>query len=173
MVTAEITTDRFLLRELTEVDITQRYLGWLSDSESGKFITAATVVRKLPDLRQYVLERIGRDDVMFFGIFEKVSGLHIGNVKYEPVNSGLGYAIMGMLIGDPAYRGKGVATEVLNASARWLKVHRNIRQILLGVSKENVAAVRAYEKVGFVVADTPHIQKPMPGAITMVWHLGA
>jgi RimJ/RimL family protein N-acetyltransferase len=169
--TVEITTARFLLRELTEEDVTQRYLGWLSDSESKKFIAAATAVQKLSDLRQYVLERVGRDGILFLGIFEKASGLHIGNIKYEPVNSDLGYAITGMLIGDPAYRGKGVATEVLNASARWLKEHRNIRQILLGVSKDNLAAVRAYEKVGFVVADTSHIQKSMPGAITMVWCL--
>jgi ribosomal-protein-alanine N-acetyltransferase len=167
----EINTERFLLRELTEKDVTQRYLDWLSDSESKKFIAAATVVRKLSDLRQYVLERIGRDDILFLGIFEKASGLHIGNIKYEPVNSGLGYAIMGMLIGDPAYRSKGVAAEVLNASARWLKEHRSIRQILLGVSKDNLTAVKAYEKVGFVVADTPHIQKPMSGALTMIWRL--
>lgn len=167
----EINTERFLLRELTEDDVTQRYLGWLSDSESKKFIAASATVRKLSDLRQYVLERIGRDDIIFLGIFEKTNGLHIGNIKYDPVNSGLGYAIMGMLIGDSAYRSKGVATEILNASARWLKEHRNIRQILLGVSKDNLAAVKAYEKVGFVVADTPYIQKSMPGAITMVWCL--
>ncbi|MGQ0666826.1 MAG: GNAT family N-acetyltransferase [Nitrospiraceae bacterium] len=167
----EIATERFLLRELTEDDVTQRYLGWLSDAEARKFIAASTTVRKLSDLRQYVLERIGRDDILFLGIFEKASGLHIGNIKYEPVDSGLGYAIVGMLVGDPAYRSRGVASEVLHASAQWLKEHRNIRQIWLGVSKDNITAVKAYEKVGFVAANTPHIQKPMPGAITMVWRL--
>jgi len=171
MATVEITTERFLLRELTEEDVTQRYLGWLSDPESGKFIATVAAVRELSDLRQYVRERIGRGDILFLGIFDKASGLHIGNIKYEPVNSGLGYAVMGMLIGDPAYRSKGVAVEVLNASAGWLKEHRNIRQIVLGVSRDNLAAVKAYEKVGFVLADTPHVQKPMPGALTMVWCL--
>ena len=170
---AEISTAQFLLRELTEEDATQRYLEWLSNPESGKFIVTAVAAQKLSDLRQYVRERAGRDDILFLGIFEKVFGLHIGNIKYEPVNSDLGYAIMGILIGDPAYRGKDVAAEVLKASAQWLKVHRNIRQILLGVSKDNVAAVRAYEKVGFIAADMPHILKPMPMAITMVWHLEA
>ena len=132
---------------------------------------AAARTERLSDLKQYVCDRIGRDSIFFLGIFEKASGLHIGNIKYEPVDSALGYAIMGMLIGDLAYRGKKVGAEVLNASAGWLKEHRNIRQIVLGVSKDNHAAVKAYEKAGFVVADTPHIQKPMPGAITMVWRL--
>jgi len=170
-VAVAITTGRFLLRELTEGDVTQRYLGWLGDPESGKFIATATSVQNLSDLRQYVRERAGRHDILFLGIFEKASGLHIGNIKYEPVDSALGYAVMGMLIGDPAYRSKGVAAEVLISSAGWLKEHRNIRQIVLGVSKDNLAAVKAYEKVGFVVANTSHIPKPMAGAITMVWRL--
>jgi len=103
----EIRTERFLLRELTEGDVTQRYLDWLSDPESGRFIAAAATVRKLSDLRQYVRERTGQSNILFLGIFEKASGLHIGNIKYEPVNSDSGCAIMGMLIGDPAYRNKG------------------------------------------------------------------
>jgi RimJ/RimL family protein N-acetyltransferase len=169
--TGEIVSERFLLRELTEEDVTERYLSWLGDAEAKKFITSAAKTKSLSDLRQYVLDRIGRNDILFLGIFEKITGRHIGNIKYEPVNSDLGYAIMGILIGDSNYHGKSVAAEVLVASARWLKIHRNINQIVLGVSKDNHRAIRAYEKVGFVVAETPHIQKPMSGAITMVWCL--
>jgi [ribosomal protein S5]-alanine N-acetyltransferase len=150
----EIISERFLLRELGEDDVTERYLGWLSDIEAKKFITAAAQTKSLSDLRKYVRARIGRDDILFFGIFEKTSGLHIGNIKFEPVNSELGYAIMGILIGDPNYRGKGVTVEVLIASAQWLKKYRKIRQLLLGVTRDNVAAIRAYEKVGFVFSRT-------------------
>jgi [ribosomal protein S5]-alanine N-acetyltransferase len=150
----EIASERFLLRELTEDDVTERYLSWLSNTEVRKFIAAAAKTKSLSDLKQYVRDRIGRNDILFLGIFEKNSGLHIGNIKYEPVNSDLGYAIMGILIGDPKYRGKGVTVEVLIASAQWLKSHRKIKQILLGVTKDNTAAIRAYEKVGFVFART-------------------
>lgn len=167
----EINTERFLLRELAEEDVTERYLGWLRGDDAKKFITAASLTEGLSDLRKYVQERIGRADILFLGIFDKTNGLHIGNIKYEPVNSALGYAIMGILIGEPAYRDKGVTTEVLNASTQWLKEHRHIRQVLLGVSKDNVAAVRAYEKAGFIAAPTPYIQKPMPGSITMAQDL--
>jgi RimJ/RimL family protein N-acetyltransferase len=169
--TVEIVTKRFLLRDLIEEDVTERYLRWLGDADAKRFIAAATKTKSLSDLKQYVLNRIGRDDILFLGIFEKTTGLHIGNIKYEPVNSELGYAIMGILLGDPIYRGKGVTAEVLMDSAQWLKYHRKIKQILLGVSKDNPAAMRAYKKVGFVVADTPFIQKSTSGAITMVWIL--
>mgnify|MGYP001607633389 CR=1 FL=1 len=89
----EINTERFLLRDLTIGDVSARYLDWLSDYEAKKWIAAAVATKKLSDLRQYVLEHIGRDDIIFIGIFEKTNGLHISNIKYEPENSVLGYAI--------------------------------------------------------------------------------
>lgn len=168
---ANIITERFKLRELVEEDATERYLNWFGDSETKKFITTASSTKSLSDLRQYILEHIGRNDILFLGIFEINSGQHIGNIKYEPVNSQLGYAIMGIMIGDTAYRGIGVATEVIKASAQWLKSHRNINQIVLGVSTENPGAIRSYEKAGFRIEDTPYIQKQNPDTITMVLYL--
>ncbi len=164
----EIATERFLLRTLTESAVTEKYLNWLGNADARKFITAAASINDLEDLRAYVRQRIGREDILFLGIFEKDTGLHIGNIKFEPVNPELGYAIMGMLIGDSDYRGKGVTAEVLRASARWLRQYRNIKQIALGVSKDNPAAIRAYEKVGFVISKTEFISNHPS---TMVWNL--
>lgn len=168
---ALIGTNRFLLRELTVKDASERYLDWLSEPEARKWIVAASSAQRLSDLRGYILDRIGRSDVLFLGIFEKNEGIHIGNIKYEPVDSVLGYAVMGVLIGDPIYRGKGVAVEVLLASAKWLALHRQIREILLGVDKENEAAIRAYQKIGFSFVDTPYIRKTSPRMDTMAWKI--
>ena len=165
--TVEITTERFLLRLLTENDVTERYLSWLGDGNAKRFIAYAAKTKSLSDLKHYVRERTGRSDILFLGIF----GWHIGNIKYEPVNSELGYTIMGILIGEPAYRGKGVTIEVISASAHWLKYNRKIKQVLLGVGRDNQAAIRAYEKVGFAVVDPPLIAKSAPEAITMAWIL--
>ncbi len=168
---SNIVTDRFMLRELTADDATERYLNWFDDSDTKKFIVASSSTKNLSDLKQFIIERTGREDILFLGIFKKNSGLHIGNIKYEPVNSHLGYAIMGIMIGDSEFRGKGVASEVLKASAQWLKLYRNINQIVLGVNKDNLGAIRSYEKVGFIVSNTPHIPKLNAKAITMVWNL--
>ena len=164
----EILSERFLLRPLTEQDVSERYLNWLCDPGAKRFITAAADTQGLSDLREYISFRTGRDDILFLGIFERATGLHIGNIKYEPVYSALGYAIMGILIGDTQYRGKGVTAEVLTSSAQWLKRHRNIKQILLGVSKDNAAAVRAYENVGFVFSKSQFLPDHPS---TMVWAL--
>ena len=168
----EILTDRLIIRELNEADVTDRYLSWMSDNVVKKNITFAEKSRSFIDLKKYVRARIGREDVLFLGIFWKETSLHIGNIKYEPVNSSLGYAIMGILIGDSKYRGIGATEEVIKASAHWLYNYRNVRQIVLGVHINNLAAIRVYEKVGFVKEPTDFVPNVLPGSITMVWNLG-
>jgi [ribosomal protein S5]-alanine N-acetyltransferase len=170
-VTVRIETPRFLLRELSADDVSERYLSWFSDPDARANISAAAATKELDDLRRYVEERVGREDVLFLGIFDRKSGIHIGNVKYEPLDRARGYAIMGILVGDPAFRGKGVASEVLAASGRWLQQHRDIKEIVLGVDRSNAGAIRAYEKVGYRVARTPHIPVTGDRAVTMVWVL--
>lgn len=167
--TVGIYTERFHLRELDTADASERYLGWFKDTLAARYIT--TSAGSLTELREYIQTKMGRKDVLFMGIFDRATDRHIGNIKYEPVNTDAGYAIMGILIGEPEYRGKRVTHEVLVASAMWLQVHRGIRQIALGVHAENSAAIRAYERVGFVVEDTTHIAGPHPESLTMVWHI--
>ncbi len=167
----QILTSRFLLRPLDVDDVDDRYVGWLRDPQALQYISAAASQPDLGALRQYVKERSGRDEVVFLGIFDRVTGSHLGNIKYEPVDSDLGYAIMGLLVGEPDWRGKGVAAEVLAATAQWLLQHRNIRQIVLGVSRFNIPAIRAYQKIGFVEESTAFIASVSPENLTMVWRL--
>jgi len=164
----EISTHRFTLKSLNLADVTQRYADWLNGSLANRFISS-----KLPlkELHRYVLERINRDDVLFLGIFNKADGKHIGNIKYEPVNIEKSYAIMGILIGDASWRGKGVAGEVILASASWLYKNKNINHIALGVSKSNTAAIRAYQKVGFVEQASQYLPDLKNENITMVLDL--
>jgi RimJ/RimL family protein N-acetyltransferase len=166
-----IATPRFVLRELERGDITPAYLEWFVDPAAKRHITAAAHTQTLQQLQDYLADRTGRTDVLFLGIFDQASGVHIGNVKYEPVDSESGYAVMGILIGDPAYRGRGVAGEVIDASGRWLHANRRIRDIWLGVDRDHTTAIRAYERIGFAPEETPLIPATA-AAFAMVWRLG-
>ncbi len=164
----QIVSSRFTLRPLEVDDVTERYSSWLSHQETSKYITAKL---NILELRQYVLERLNRQDVLFLGIFDKDNGLHIGNIKYEPINSKLCYANMGILIGEPSWQGRGVAAEVIMASTNWLFHNRNIKEIILGVHKLNGAAIRAYSKIGFVKTSSKYQLSNDSESITMVWRL--
>lgn len=102
---------------------------------------------------------------------KKKTGLHIGNIKYEPINFQLSYAVMGILIGDPIWRGVGVAPEVIVASAKWLRDQHGIKRVVLGVNLLNKAAIKAYQKIGFIQsADEYHINNSVEN-IVMVCNL--
>ena len=120
-----ISTNRFILKPLTISDVTDRYTRWLNDTSTNQFISAKLTQA---DLEKYVSERLNRENILFLGIFNKIDGLHIGNIKYEPIDSQKGYAVMGILIGEAFWRGKSVASEVILASAFWLNENKNIYQ---------------------------------------------
>ncbi len=167
---AAIETGRFTLRELTMADVSERYLQWLSDPEAQKWIAAAAEVQRMADLKDYVAQRVGRVDVLFLGIFDKSTGAHIGNIKYEPVFPDQGSAVMGILVGDPSFRGKGVFAEVFGASAAWLKKERRITHIRLGVEKAHEAALKAYQNAGFV-PDLALQAYSRPDVLMMVFYI--
>lgn len=170
-VSVTLDTPRFLLRDLVESDASARYLSWFSNEGARTYIESAAHTKELDDLRRFIRDRVGRDDVLFLGIFDKTTGDHIGNVKFEPVDTRKAYAVMGMLIGESAYRGKGVAAEVLAAIGEWLKRYRGINEIVLEVHPDNTAAIRAYEKAGYRVSATPHLPLAPPHTVKMVCSL--
>jgi aryl-alcohol dehydrogenase-like predicted oxidoreductase/RimJ/RimL family protein N-acetyltransferase len=147
-----VPTRRFVLRELTAADVTTRYLNWLRDDAASRHIVTARATQTLDDLRSYVSQREGRADVLFLGIFTRDGGRHIGNIKYEPVDPTAQTATMGMLIGEPDWRGRGVAGEVLEATMAWLHAHRGIQTFELGVDRDNRGAIKAYERAGFRIS---------------------
>ncbi|WP_372766425.1 GNAT family N-acetyltransferase [Pseudoalteromonas sp.] len=142
-----INTERFLLRTLTVDDASERYLSWFQDVTTRQFI--AQRAESLAQLQQYIQEKEQASNCLFFGIFNE--GEHLGNIKYEPIDVVRREATMGILIGDNAWRGKGVAGEVISATAQYLSRHLAIDSILLGVEHENVAAINAYRKLGFTL----------------------
>jgi RimJ/RimL family protein N-acetyltransferase len=164
----ELRTARFLLRTIDQSFVTPEYLRWLREASDYINVKTPDDNQTLDDLRAYIAARTDRDDVLFLAIVDAASSRHIGNIKYEPVDAANGVAVMGILVGDPAFRGKGVAGEVLEATVAWLKARRGIHTIVLGVSVKNPAAIRAYEKVGFVLEDTPLVTKSHPDQVLMV-----
>ena len=142
-------------------DVDHRYLSWLN-LKASSYIEYAKSHPSIEELKNYVGERENRQDVLFLGIFTK-EAQHIGNIKYEPIDTKSKSAVMGILIGDNNWRGKGVATEVIKASSSYLVDQYGIETILLGVDKNNKAAIIAYQKIGFKVKEQNE------NSIKMIW----
>jgi len=147
-----IQTKRFVLKPLNVDDVTDRYVGWLNDEKTSEFITFSKQHwNTLDTVRDYVKKIAANPNILFFGIFERSENQHIGNIKFELLEPEKKTAEMGIMIGESCWRGKGVAREVLDGSADYLSNHLQISKIQLGVSKDNLPAVKAYQKAHFSI----------------------
>jgi RimJ/RimL family protein N-acetyltransferase/glycosyltransferase involved in cell wall biosynthesis len=95
----------------------------------------------------WIKKVLQRQNEIRFAICEKETGNYIGNVQLTDIN---GYdAAFHIFIGDKKSWGSGYGTE---ATCLMLKYGFNVlklQSIWLDVKKENIAAIKAYEKAGF------------------------
>ena len=151
-----LATDRFSLIELTKDDASCTYLSWLNKKETAQYITHTQA--DIQALANYIEDNFTNKDCLFLGIFSNNAGQreHIGNVKYERMEQYPHVATMGILIGETDWHGKGVAKEVIEASLPVVKSLLGIELVNLGVEKDNIAAIKAYQKIGFEITKKPH-----------------
>ena len=141
--------DRIYLKELVVKDVTSDYCSWLNDKEVNKYLE--TKKAKIKDLKIYVKNKRKSSDCLFFGIFLKKEGRHIGNIKLEPINWIDKSAVMGIMIGDKNYWGGGFGREAIKTLINWTFKKINIDKIELGVLKDNKNAIISYQKTGFEI----------------------
>jgi RimJ/RimL family protein N-acetyltransferase len=60
------------------------------------------------------------------------------------------HAYLGVMVGDPAYRGRGYGTDATRTLCRFGFDAMGLVRVALTVFPENVAARRTYERLGFV-----------------------
>lgn len=74
-----------------------------------------------------------------------------GYARLEPAEPYLKhrtYAHLGFMYVDPAYRGRGINGQLVEALRQWTRA-QGVTEMRLEVYADNAAARRAYEKVGF------------------------
>ncbi len=147
----EMETKRFTVRTLLPEDVGHQYVSWFSDPAVMSFITYQPGPAAIDDLRSFVEDHLSRTDSLLLGVFNH-SERHVANIKYEPIDLQSRSAVLGVLIGDPIARGIGLFSEAFEVSSRLLAVRFGIDRVCLGVSSDNSAAIRAYEKAGFSIA---------------------
>jgi RimJ/RimL family protein N-acetyltransferase len=146
---SSIITPRFSLRTLDVTENLETYHSWMKDVISNQYILSTRLDYSMDELKDYINEVNLLSNAVLLGIFEKKSNRHIGNVKYSKINSPIGSAEMGIMIGQKELRGQGVAKEVLSACHLWLKIEHLIEKIKIGVNTDNKAALAVYSKLGF------------------------
>ena len=146
----EINGQKIYLKHLTEENATDEYCSWINDIEVNIYLESKQI--KIEELRDYIKKRIDDPNCIFLGIFLSSNQTHIGNIKLEPIDFKLKIATLGILIGDKEYWGKGLATEALKMVIKYSFAKLKLKEINLGVYKNNIGAIKAYKKSGFYIS---------------------
>lgn len=142
-----IETERLLLKPMHTKFITENYLHWMNDSDVCKFLETDIPYSEV-ELQDFVNSMIAKK-ILFWAITLKHNGSHIGNIKIDPINKKHLIGEYGILMGDRNNWGKGYAKEASKSVISYCFESLNLRKITLGVIKDNVAAVKLYESLGF------------------------
>ena len=142
---------RIQLRILTEDMVTEKYVSWLNDPEVTKYLETKSAT--IEGLKKFVHEKYISDSCLFFGIFVKNSNEHIGNVKLEPIDFNKKTAVLGTLIGDKNYWGKGIASEVYRYLSRYCFEELKLETISAGIYNDAIGAIKAVQNVGFKITE--------------------
>jgi len=138
---------RLILKPVSMEHLTQEYVDWLNDKDVYRFLETGGNY-SLEMLEEY-LNSVVRNDIYFWAIHIKDSGIHIGNIKIDPVNSRHGTGEYGILMGRRSEWNKGYAKEASVRVIEYCFDEVKLRKITLGVVADNVNAVKLYEKIGF------------------------
>lgn len=140
---------RIHVRPLLEPDIGPQYAAWFSNPAVRMFIKFARTEPTLDDLKKYWRTMTTNPGIDFLGLFANADGRHIGNMKFEtgPLPDEMH---VGFLIGDPAWRQVNILSEVLAPCVARVRKARGLRRVYLTVNPQNQAAIRAFDKLGFL-----------------------
>lgn len=141
-------SQRLYFKPMEMEHVTVKYLSWLNDPEINKYLEVKKE-NTMEALKEYVSDAVNKE-IFFWAIHLKENGLHIGNIKIDPVDKKNGIGEYGILMGEKGEWRKGYAKEASMAIIDFCFTKMNLRKITLGVVENNIAAVNLYKHIGFV-----------------------
>jgi RimJ/RimL family protein N-acetyltransferase len=136
-----------LIRPLTLEDAATSYK-WRNDPEIWRF-TGARPSKEITERteREWLANSLMDKTKSRFAIL--VDGVYVGNVQLTDIIPQQS-AEFHIFIGEKTVWGKGVAKEATSQILTYAKEVLKLPSVYLEVNKDNIAAIKAYEKNGFV-----------------------
>jgi len=136
------------LRRMTWED-TDRIVKWRnSDAVRKNFIYQELFTKEGHE--NWIRNRVETGEVVQMIICDLAEGTPLGSVYIRDIDRQHRKAEYGIFIGEEAARGRGVGTAAAKLMLRYCFEEEELHRIYLRAFAENLAAIRSYEKAGFV-----------------------
>ena len=144
-----IRTPRLVLRTLGAVDVNDRYLAWMRDAETTRYLESRLIDHSLASLGSFVEISNTAPDTLLLGVC-LIDGRRIGNIKLGPIDGYHRSAPVGLLIGERDQWGKGLATEAIVGLTGHAFTALSLEKLWAGCYASNMASARAFIRAGWV-----------------------
>ncbi len=146
--------ERVYVMLLRPSDFDDRLLSLFRQAYSERFYSGSGRQFDEDILLQDVASGIKNDELFFYGIFDISNDLVIGAIKIGLIDKKHLTSDMVIMIGDPDYRGKGLATDAIRLGNQAAFRLHGIRKLHGGMHAENVASIKAYTRADWIVEGT-------------------
>ncbi|MCS6808251.1 MAG: GNAT family protein [Bacteroidota bacterium] len=143
---------KILLKALSEQDVYESgWYGWFNDEVATEFVQQHYFPNTVQKQLEFYRENIARSSTKIqLGIVPNGTATIVGVVSLSNIDFMNRKAEFGIMIGDASARGKGYGTEACFLMVKHGFERLSLNRIYLGVHAQHTAAIRSYEKVGFV-----------------------
>ena len=136
---------------LTPDHVSDRYVRWLNDPAVNRYLESRFARHTVASTRAFVQSVLDSEHSVMFGIRSVPDAMHVGNIKLGPIERMHRRGEIGLLIGEPGARGRGIGTAAIELVTRYAFGPLGLKKVTAGCYSENRGSVRAFEKAGFVV----------------------
>lgn len=142
---------RLSFRPLLLTDATQRYVDWLNDPEVNKYLETRHLEQTITACEAFIKQCNEDDATYLFGIFDKSSGQHIGNVKLGFIHPIYRKGQLSLFIGEKSYWNRGFASEVVKTITSFGLNQVGLEKIEAGCYEDNLPSLRVFLKSGYTL----------------------
>ncbi len=122
---------------------------WRNNPDIWKFTGSKPDKIITPEIELNWIQKVLKEkDSKRFAICLKENNKYIGNVQLTNIRNRT--AEFHIFIGEQEFWGKGIGTETTKLLLKYAFEELNLKQIYLYVNPKNIAAIKSYEKCGFI-----------------------
>ena len=136
------------LVEIAMSHVGARYLSWLNDDQVIRYLETVKKPYTLAQLSAHVSGMIASPVDSFYALYHEDA--FIGTYRIGPVTGPRAWT--GVMIGEPALWGQGLAT-LAHLEAIAAARSMGLEHLLAGAQKDNPGSVRSYLKAGYRVSN--------------------
>jgi RimJ/RimL family protein N-acetyltransferase len=143
-----IQNKKILIRSVEKKDINKKFVKSLNNKKLNKFLLTGKKKQSLRSAMKYFNDMI-KNKYLYLCVIDKLENKFVGTITYRKINKQTYF--LGYMITNIKYLGNIIFYNAVKMSIRHIIKNYNVKKILAGTTKENLASNFFLLKLNFVL----------------------